>query len=108
MTSCNGQAITYDAIGNPLTYRDGMQMTWEGRELSTLYTAHGLDMTFSYDGESGLYYVSSRYYDPKVSRWINADSLFNQESVLGNNMFAYCLNNPVNMTDETGNLPFLL
>ena len=48
----------------------------------------------------------NRYYDPEIGRWISADSLLNQESVLGNNMFAYCLNNPVNMTDETGNLPF--
>ena len=63
---------------------------------------------YFYDGETGLYYVSSRYYDPEVGRWINADSLLNQESVLGYNMFAYCLNNPVNMMDETGELPFFL
>lgn len=30
MTSYNGQSITYDEIGNPLTYRDGMTMTWMG------------------------------------------------------------------------------
>ena len=30
MTSYNGQSITYDEIGNPLTYRDGMTMTWTG------------------------------------------------------------------------------
>ena len=41
-----------------------------------------------------------------MGRWINADSLLNQESILGNNIFAYCLNNPINLTDETGNLPF--
>ena len=68
MTSYNGQTITYDAIGNPLTYRDGMQMTWEGRQLLTLHTAHGSDLTFSYDGESGLYYLQSRYYDAKTGK----------------------------------------
>ena len=31
MTVYDGDSITYDAIGNPLTYRDGMTMTWEGR-----------------------------------------------------------------------------
>lgn len=63
---------------------------------------------YCYDTETGLYYVSSRYYDPEVGRWINADSLLSQGSVLGNNMFAYCLNNPVNMADTTGELPFFL
>ena len=55
-----------------------------------------------------LYYVSSRYYDAKTYRWINADSLLGQSSVLGNNMFAYCLNNPVNMADTTGQFGFFL
>lgn len=36
LTTYNGQTITYDAIGNPLTYRDGITMTWQnGRELAT-------------------------------------------------------------------------
>ena len=63
---------------------------------------------YVYDQETGFYYVSSRYYDPEVGRWINADSLLSQGSILGNNMFAYCLNNPVNMADTTGELPFFL
>ena len=49
-----------------------------------------------YDVETGFYYVSSRYYDPEVGRFINADSLVSTgQGILGNNMFAYCLNNPV-------------
>lgn len=33
LTSYNGTAITYDAIGNPLSYRDNIKMTWEnGRQ----------------------------------------------------------------------------
>ena len=61
---------------------------------------------YFYDAETGFYYVSSRYYDPEIGRWINADALVDQSSVLGYNLFAYCRNNPVNMTDTTGNLPF--
>ncbi len=39
LTNYNGTKITYDAIGNPLSYRDGMTMTWQnGRQLSTLQT----------------------------------------------------------------------
>ena len=37
LTSYNGQAITYDEIGNPLQYRDGMKMTWtNGRSLKSI------------------------------------------------------------------------
>ena len=61
---------------------------------------------YYYDADLNLYYLNSRYYDCYTGRFINADSLLSQGSVLGNNLFTYCLNNPVNMTDTTGNLPF--
>ena len=51
LTSYNGQAITYDEIGNPLTYRDGMTMTWEhGRQLSTL-TKDGGSISYTYNAD---------------------------------------------------------
>ena len=37
LTSYNGQSITYDELGNPLTYRDGISMTWKNGCL--LYTS---------------------------------------------------------------------
>ena len=53
--------------------------------------------------ETGLYYLQSRYYAPTIGRFINADSLvFIGQCVLGNNMFAYCLNNPANGCDPCG------
>ena len=51
--------------------------------------------------ETGLYYLQSRYYDPAVGRFINADGQLNP-GVLGSNMYAYCNNNPIMGTDETG------
>ena len=58
---------------------------------------------YYYDSESGLYYVSSRYYDPEVGRWINADGYVSTgQGVLGYNMFAYCGNSPINRTDPAG------
>ena len=49
LTSYNGTNITYDKIGNPLTYRDGMKMTWEnGRRLSTLKTGEN-EVSYKYD-----------------------------------------------------------
>ena len=62
---------------------------------------------YVYDNETGLYYVSSRYYDPEIGRWINADNRISGVggNILGYNMFAYCMNNPVNMSDPSGNWP---
>ncbi len=44
-----------------------------------------------------------------MGRFINADAFVSTgQGLLGNNMFAYCLNNPVNMLDTTGNFPWLV
>ena len=61
---------------------------------------------YYYDSETGLYYVNSRYYDPAVKRFLNADGLISTgiEDVC-KNMFAYCKNDPVNMADSSGNDP---
>ena len=224
LASYNGQAITYDALGNPTSYL-GMGMTWQnGRELSTvtnsrngfgtvtmqydyaglrtkkqrtvdgvelyyfwqgnqlmaelhagqlvyyyydetgvcgmnlwgqdyyfrknvlgdiiaMYTSSGaLKGTYSYDAygrttmtdlagdgiinwnpfryrgyywdqETGLYYLQSRYYDPQIGRFINADdptALFDTANTVGGaNLYAYCFNNPVMYTDSMGMSPFL-
>ncbi len=58
---------------------------------------------YVYDQETGFYYLQSRYYDPAVARFLNADSYVSTgNSVIGNNMYAYCDNNPVNRSDPSG------
>ena len=58
------------------------------------------------DSETGFYYLQSRYYDPAICRFINADSYASTgQGLVGYNAFAYCLNAPVQFTDENGNLP---
>ena len=58
---------------------------------------------YYYDTDTGFYYLITRYYDPVVGRFINADSQLNiGEGVLGCNMYTYCLNNPVNGYDPCG------
>ena len=62
---------------------------------------------YYYDSETGFYYLQSRYYDPETGRFLNADGEIDGsgESVQGYNLFAYCNNNPVNMSDDTGHWP---
>ena len=58
---------------------------------------------YYYDTESCFYYLNSRYYDAKVCRYLNADGYVSTgQGRLGNNMFAYCGNNPVNNCDPSG------
>ena len=59
---------------------------------------------YYYDAETGFYYLQSRYYDPAICRFINADAYAttNAGSFLSCNMFAYCGNNPVNRADQSG------
>ena len=53
-----------------------------------------------------MYYLNSRYYDPELGRFINADDIntldITQITQNGLNLYAYCLNNPVNNIDENG------
>ena len=61
------------------------------------------------DDETGFYYLQNRYYDPGLSRFINADSYASTgQGFLGYNMFAYCGNNPVNRADAAGNMHMMI
>ena len=88
-------AYTYDAWGNVLTS--------EG----SLATSNPIRYRgYYFDTETSLYYVSSRYYDPEIGRFINSDDidyLGADGSPLSYNLFAYCMNNPVNRFDVNGN-----
>ena len=56
------------------------------------------------DRETGLYYLMTRYYDPEIGRFVNADdvSYLAPETLNGLNLYAYCLNNPVMNSDPEG------
>ena len=58
---------------------------------------------YVYDEETQLYYLQSRYYDPSVGRFLNADGFTSTgQGVVGNNMFVYCGNNPIIYEDSSG------
>lgn len=64
---------------------------------------------YYYDTETGFYYLNNRYYDPAVGRFISADVYVSTgQNIIGHNMFAYCANNPVLNTDQTGSEPITI
>jgi RHS repeat-associated protein len=57
------------------------------------------------DEETGLYNYGARYYDPEIGRFISPDSIvqdYTDPQTL--NRYSYCRNNPVIITDPSGNI----
>ena len=116
----NGQEITkyiYDAWGNIKTFvLDDNQFV--DISTQTSYTQSGLNnktiallnpfryRSYYYDEETKLYYLNSRYYDPQIGRFINADDISvlseGKDFFNGLNLYAYCSNNPISNTDTSG------
>ena len=81
VTDTNGNEITDEsniALINPFRYR-----------------------SYYYDNETELYYLNSRYYNPTWGRFINIDSLFNN-NIKDYNLFVYSENNFINFSDIQG------
>ena len=93
-------SYTYDPWGAP--------MSTDGTMASTLGTANPLRYRgYVYDTETGLYYLTSRYYNPVWGRFINADTAAvvaasPDKANWDKNLFAYCDNDPVNRKDDGG------
>ena len=61
--------------------------------------------SYYFDREIELYYLQSRYYDPKVGRFINGDDasfVVDNDSPFEFNFFSYCKNSSNNMIDALG------
>jgi RHS repeat-associated protein len=92
----------YDAWGRILSV--GGTMAWTLGQINPFRYR-----SYYYDVETGLFYVGSRYYDPEIGRFINADvpeMMLLSDNIIGTNLFAYCYNNPVNYADPTGHAGF--
>ena len=60
---------------------------------------------YVYDEDTTLYYLQTRYYDPTTGRFINADDtafISSSGTAIGDNIYTYCENDPVNNVDYTG------
>ena len=91
----------YDAWGNHLNTTGSLSAT-VGRYNPLRYRG------YVYDRETKLYYLQSRYYNPEIGRFINADGYVSTGTgINGYNMFAYCNDNPIILVDLTGEGPVL-
>ena len=88
---------TYDAWGKTLTTTGSLAGTI-GVKNPYRYRS------YRYDAESGLYALQSRYYNPQIGRFFNADGAFHEQNgLLRCNLFTYCINSPIGNNDLGGN-----
>ena len=93
-------SYTYDAWGR-LVGKDGTSSDYAQLEMNNPLLYRG----YQYDYETGFYYLQSRYYDPSVGRFINADEAICSTAIEGgiqNNLYAYCQNSCINYIDPSG------
>jgi len=65
-------------------------------DCETPYKFNGKEL----DTETGFYYYSARYYDPRTSIFLSTDPLMEEYQSV--NPYVYSLDNPVNLIDPTG------
>ena len=89
----------YDAWGNQIACI-GLLSNSLGKHNPLRYRS------YIYDEETGLYYLQSRYYNPEIGRFINADTTdiltANPMGLTDKNLFTYCDNNPIIRADQSG------
>ncbi|HEX9060909.1 MAG TPA: RHS repeat-associated core domain-containing protein, partial [Clostridia bacterium] len=60
---------------------------------------------YQYDKETGMYYLNSRMYDPKIARFLQEDTyLGDPNDPLSLNLYTYCHNEPLMYDDPTGHI----
>ena len=87
----------YDAWGRPLSVEGSLKTTL-GAVNPFRYRG------YVYDEETELYYLRSRYYYPKVSRFILEDRIIGRRRLLQHNLYSYVCNTPVNASDPSGQI----
>ncbi|MDO5617019.1 MAG: RHS repeat-associated core domain-containing protein, partial [Cruoricaptor ignavus] len=78
-----------------------------------LFDEHSTSITMPYlfnskelDSDTGLYYYGARYYDPKVSIFINVDPLADHPNQVDKSPYSAFWNNPILYDDPDGQCPF--
>ncbi|MDA8335173.1 MAG: RHS repeat-associated core domain-containing protein [Peptococcaceae bacterium] len=93
LTDMNGLVLerySYDAFGQPRV---------EGERISNPFMFTGEP----YDQTDGLLYLRTRYYDPRIGRFLSQDTFFGRlTDPLSENLYDYAENNPILNVDPTG------
>ncbi|MBQ8387629.1 MAG: hypothetical protein IJX46_01725 [Clostridia bacterium] len=99
-------SYTYDAWGNTTKTRP-TSVTYSTADTYIYNNNPFTYRSYYYDSQTSLYYLQTRYYDPSIGRFINADGQISGVGgdIIGYNLYAYCFNNPVNMVDPFGDWP---
>ena len=98
----------YDAWGNCTVYDSSAKVLTDPTSIANLNPLRYRG--YYYDAETGFYYLQSRYYDPAICRFINADTFATTDAngLLSANMFAYCENNPIMRVDADGEVAHVI
>lgn len=96
-------ALETDEDGNPISYEEyhpygttAYRSAKPGFDLSLKrYRFSGKER----DEETGLYFFGARYYAPWLGKWTSGDPVGFTD---GLNLYAYCHNNPIGLSDPTG------
>ena len=96
LTNYNGTAITYDSIGNPLSYRNGIKLTWQnGRQLFTYTGADRKGVSYTYN-ENGVRIVKRYGATNKVYFEVDGTKIIYQKSSADGSVISF-------MYDENSN-----
>jgi RHS repeat-associated protein len=104
-----------DHLGSTSVVYDGVDVIRQGYmpwgERNFIDGASELPTSFRFTGqreaaEVGLYFYNARWYDPSISRFVQADTIVpGTENPQAFDRFAYAFNNPVNLNDPSGHCP---
>lgn len=104
-TSQKVASYVYDAWGNHIVLDDSGNVVTNHSHIGFINPFRY--RSYYFDDETGFYYLKSRYYDPRIYRFISMDGLnyLNPSVVNGLNLWIYCFDNPVSFIDSNGNNP---
>lgn len=97
-------SYTYDSWGNLISIRDATNNEITDNNHIGIINPFRY-RSYYYDKETNLYYLNTRYYNPKWGRFISPDTVIGiNQDPLANNLYLYVSNNPINNIDSNGNL----
>ena len=93
----------YDLWGRPVSVKEATAgIDTDGILTKNPFRYRG----YYYDKETGYYYLTNRYYNPEVRRFISSDKIdvvtASPMTLSNKNLYVYCDNNPVVRADDSG------